>query len=80
VSWRTAATYDAVYVVANALAVAPSREGLQKVLTEPEFVSSTINGEVRFLPNGDRAGEATLVQIKPSPSHVTGYDFFPINR
>ncbi|AIE73145.1 MULTISPECIES: ABC transporter substrate-binding protein [unclassified Synechocystis] len=80
VSWRTAATYDAVYTLANALAIAPSRQGLQKALTEPEFVSSTINGKVSFLPNGDRAGQATLVQIKPSPSHMTGYDFFPINR
>ncbi|MBE9241996.1 ABC transporter substrate-binding protein [Synechocystis salina] len=79
VSWRTAATYDAVYTVANALAIAPSRPGLQKALKEPEFVSSTINGEVSFLPNGDRAGQATLVKIKPSPSHVTGYDFFPVN-
>jgi branched-chain amino acid transport system substrate-binding protein len=79
VSWRTAGAYDAVYAVANGLEIAASREGLQKALSEPDFVSATINGEVRFLPNGDRAGQATIVRIKPSKDHVTGYDFLPVN-
>lgn len=79
VSWRTAGAYDAVYAVANGLEIAASREGLQKALSEPDFVSATINGEVKFLPNGDRAGQATIVRIKSSKGHVTGYDFLPVN-
>ncbi len=79
VSWRTAGAYDAVYAVAHGLEISASRPGLQKVLSEPDFVSDTINGEVRFLPNGDRAGQATIVRIQPSKGHVTGYDFLPVN-
>ncbi|MFN9174184.1 MAG: ABC transporter substrate-binding protein [Synechocystis sp.] len=78
VSWRTAGAYDAVYAVANGLKVGQTRQALQRALAQPTFVSKTINGDVSFLPNGDRTGQAIIVQIQPAPSHVTGYDFTPI--
>jgi len=78
VSWRTAGTYDAVYAVANGLSVNPTRQGLQQALSQSDFASKTINGEVRFLPNGDRTGQATIVQVQQSKTHPTGYDFIPI--
>jgi branched-chain amino acid transport system substrate-binding protein len=51
---------------------------LQKAIKSPQFMAKSINGEVKFLANGDRAGKALILQVKPSPSHATGYDFVPI--
>ncbi|MEB3310178.1 MAG: ABC transporter substrate-binding protein [Snowella sp.] len=79
VSWRTAGSYDAIYAIANGLAISQSREGLKQALGSANFASVTRNGTVKFLPNGDREGPATLVQVKPSDRHQTGYDFFPLN-
>ncbi len=79
VSWRTAGTYDATTVVATGLQTNPTRQGLQQTLSQPTFVSQTLNGKVKFLPNGDRADKAIIVQVKPSSSHETGYDFFPLS-
>ncbi|BFM41238.1 ABC transporter substrate-binding protein [Synechocystis sp. LKSZ1] len=75
VSWRTAGAYDATYVLAQGLGQNPSRTGLQQALGNPQFVAPSINGEVHFLPNGERSGPATLVEMKPAPGHITGYDF-----
>ena len=79
VSWRTAGTYDATTVVATGLQTNPTRQGLQQTLSQPTFVSQTLNGKVNFLPNGDRAYNAIVVQVKPSSDHQTGYDFFPLS-
>jgi branched-chain amino acid transport system substrate-binding protein len=78
VSWRSAGNYDATHTVATGLKQSQNRQGLQKALESPNFISKTINGEVKFLSNGDRAGQATIVQVKPSSSHPTGYDFMPV--
>lgn len=78
VSWRTAGAYDAVFALANGLKVGQTRTELQQALAQPKFVSKTLNGEVRFLPNGDRTGQAIIVQIQPAKTHVTGYDFIPV--
>lgn len=79
VSWRTAGTYDATTVVATGLQTNPTRQGLQQTLSQPTFVSQTLNGKVKFLPNGDRADNAIIVQVKPSSTHETGYDFIPLS-
>lgn len=75
VSWRTAQSYDAAYVLSQGLGQNPSRSGLQQALGNSQFIVKSINGEVRFLPNGERSGPATLVEMKPAPGHITGYDF-----
>lgn len=78
VSWRTAGNYDATSTVIKGLEKAQSRDGLQKALEDPKFAVESLNGRVKFLPNGDRAGQAVLLQVKPSSRHQTGYDFIPI--
>ena len=78
VSWRSAGNYDATYTVATGLKQSQNRQGLQEALESPNFISTTTNGEVKFLPNGDRAGQGIIVQVKPSSSHPTGYDFIPL--
>ncbi|MFN5515895.1 MAG: ABC transporter substrate-binding protein [Cyanobacteriota bacterium] len=79
VSWRTAGVYDAIYAIAAGLRDNPTRLGLQQALSSEQFSASTPNGSIRFLPNGDRAGEAVLIQVRPSPIHQTGFDFFPLS-
>lgn len=80
VSWRTAGDYDAVFTVATGLGLGQTRSTLQNSLQKPGFIAATPNGEVKFLPNGDRIGQATIVQVKPSQSHQTGYDFVLVSK
>ncbi|MGK7942249.1 MAG: ABC transporter substrate-binding protein [Crocosphaera sp.] len=75
VSWRTATTYDATYVLINGLKQGQTRDTLQDALDNPQFSSETINGEVKFLANGDRKGQSILIQVQRSRNHPTGYDF-----
>jgi branched-chain amino acid transport system substrate-binding protein len=79
VSWRTAGVYDAVYAIAAGLRDNPTRLGLQQALSSDRFSASSLNGSIQFLPNGDRAGEAVLIQVRPSPIHQTSFDFFPLS-
>lgn len=78
VTWRTAGAYDATNAIIAGLNVGQTRDTLQKAIKSPQFMAKSINGEVKFLANGDRAGKAVILQVKPSPSHATGYDFVPI--
>ncbi len=75
VSWRTASAYDTTRAIIVGLQQNQTRDGLQSTLRSPGFVATGINGEVRFLPTGDRAGKAILIQVQSTPS---GYEFVPI--
>jgi branched-chain amino acid transport system substrate-binding protein len=54
-----------------------TREGLQKVLSNPTFSTSGATGMIQFSPSGEREGEALLVKIQRCErcSSGTGYDF-----
>ena len=53
-----------------------THDGLQSVLKSPDFVApGRANGDMRFLPTGDRLGKTVLMQVKPGN---TGYEFAPI--
>ncbi|MBD2096505.1 amino acid ABC transporter substrate-binding protein [Trichocoleus sp. FACHB-591] len=75
VNWRTAMTYDASRAIIKGLEQDKTRSGLQNVLRSPAFSASGAGDPVKFLPSGDRLGQAVLVQIQPSAS---GYDFAPL--
>nr|WP_290225014.1 ABC transporter substrate-binding protein [Trichocoleus desertorum] len=75
VNWRTAMTYDASRAIIKGLEQDETRSGLQNVLRSPSFSASGSGNPVKFLPSGDRLGQAVLVQVQPSGS---GYDFVPI--
>lgn len=75
VTWRTASSYDAIRAIIEGLKNNQTREGLQQALSNSSFVANTPNGAVKFLPNGDRKGTGIIVQVKPSTTHQTGYEF-----
>ena len=79
VNWRTAMAYDATVALATSLQQSSTRDGLQKVLHSSSFRANGATGKIEFLPSGDRNGKAILVQIQPSSTSPTGYDFVPLN-
>ncbi len=74
-NWRTAMAYDATKAIAIGLNASLSRQGLQKVLSNPGFSMKGATGVVQFLPTGDRNKAGTLVKILPGKVSGTGYDF-----
>jgi branched-chain amino acid transport system substrate-binding protein len=79
VSWRSAMAYDATLAIAQGLKQSQNRQELQKVLRNDKFSFSGATGEVKFSPSGDRKLKTILIQVQPSKSSPTGYDFFPLN-
>lgn len=77
VNQRTAGAYDALQVIIAGLKQDNTREGLQKVLSNPNFSTSGATGTIKFLPSGHREGEALLVKVERCErcSSGTGYDF-----
>ncbi|MEG3899355.1 MULTISPECIES: ABC transporter substrate-binding protein [unclassified Microcoleus] len=76
VNWRTATSFDATQAVIAGLRQSNTREGLQQALRNPNFSAAGSSDDVKFLPTGDRAGKAILVQVKQGGS--TGYNFVPL--
>ncbi len=66
-SWRTALAYDATQALVAALRKNPTRQGLQRSLSQPTFTASGFQGAVRFLPSGDRKGSVQLMSITRNP-------------
>jgi branched-chain amino acid transport system substrate-binding protein len=77
VSWRTVMAYDATMAFIAALEKNPTRAGVQKALSSPDFTATGAAGTVRFLPSGDRTTSVQLVTIVPDASR-TGYTFQPV--
>jgi branched-chain amino acid transport system substrate-binding protein len=66
-SWRTATTYDATKALVAALKQDPTRIGVQRVLSQPEFSTAGATGVVQFDPDtGDRKGSVKLITVAPS--------------
>ena len=70
ITWRTATSYDAVYVIATALGKIGindelNRENLQQQLTK-NFEYKGASGEIRFEKNGARKkSDSYLIEVKP---------------
>ncbi|MBW4565288.1 MAG: ABC transporter substrate-binding protein [Mojavia pulchra JT2-VF2] len=80
VSPRTATAYDAMQVIIAGLKEDSTRQGLQKVLSNPNFSAMGATGKIQFSSSGDRQGGVFLVKIEPCDankpcSSSTGYDF-----
>ncbi|MDZ7955711.1 ABC transporter substrate-binding protein [Nostoc sp. DedQUE09] len=82
VNQRTAGAYDALQAIIAGLKEDSTREGLQRVLSNPNFSTSGATGMIQFSPSGERQGEAMLVKIErcESCSSGTGYDFALLNK
>ena len=79
VNWRTAMAYDATVAIVTGLQSNSTRSELQNVLHSSSFLATGATGKIEFLPSGDRNGNAILVQIQPSRTSPSGYDFVPLN-
>ncbi|CAD5939989.1 Leucine-specific-binding protein [Planktothrix tepida] len=79
VNWRSAMAYDATKVLIAALQENPTRSGVQKALSSPNFSAQGASGVVKFLPTGDRNAPIQLVKIirDENSRSGTGYDFVP---
>ena len=72
-TWRTATSYDAVKVIATALATSSTRQEIQHQLKQDTFAISGANGTIKFLASGDRSFDTALVTVKANPER--GYYF-----
>ena len=80
VNWRTALTYDATMALAAAIAINPTRQGVQQALLAPDFEAEGASGKIKFLPTGDRTGSVELVKVVAGNSSGFGYDFVPVTN
>jgi branched-chain amino acid transport system substrate-binding protein len=80
VNWRTAMAYDATKALIAALQQDPTRSGVQKAISSPNFSAKGASGLVTFLPTGDRNAPIQLVKIirDENSRSGTGYDFVPV--
>jgi branched-chain amino acid transport system substrate-binding protein len=78
VNWRSAMAYDAVQALAAGLKADPSREGIQKTLSQSNFVFNGASGTVKFLLSGDRNSPVQLVTVQSGKRSPYGYDFVPL--
>lgn len=76
ISWRTILAYDAAQALITALQQDPTRRGLQRVMASPGFSVKGAEGDVKFLPSGDRQGKVRLMTVVPRKSGRTvDYEF-----
>lgn len=80
VNWRTATSYNAMQALIAALKrnPTPTRSGVQQALSASDFSATGASDTIKFLSSSDRNGSIQLVEIRPSKTSRTGYDFEPI--
>ncbi|MGK7924639.1 MAG: ABC transporter substrate-binding protein, partial [Spirulina sp.] len=79
INWRTAMAYDATRAFIEALQQEPTRDGIQRAFSDPQFQATGATGTIRFLPSGDRNQAVQLVEVKVGTRSNFGYDFVPID-
>lgn len=81
VNWRTALAYDATQALIAAIGKNPTRNGVQRSLSAPDFVVSGATGDVSFRSTGDREAPVQLVIVTPKTpgKPENGYQFTPLN-
>ena len=80
VNWRTALAYDATQALIAAIGKNPTRQGVQRSLSAPDFSISGATGDVSFRSTGDREAPVQLVIITPKTpgKPENGYQFTPL--
>jgi branched-chain amino acid transport system substrate-binding protein len=87
-TWRTATSYDAVYVIATALGKIGindelNRENLQQQLIKEDFKYEGVSGEIRFKKNGARVkSDPSLIEATPCHEgcpHGYKYGFYRVD-
>jgi ABC-type branched-subunit amino acid transport system substrate-binding protein len=64
ISWRTATSYDAVLVLNKAITQNPTRSGIQKTLTQPQFSVRGTTGVIQFEEGDRKYGTITMVVVR----------------
>jgi ABC-type branched-subunit amino acid transport system substrate-binding protein len=83
ITWRTAMSYDATQVIIEGLkkilpSRQPSREELQRVISDRKFKIEGATGNVRFMASGEGQGRETfLIEVCSGTRSGAGYDFVP---
>jgi branched-chain amino acid transport system substrate-binding protein len=78
VSWRTAMAYDSTKALIVGLSNNPSRQGIERTLSQPQFAFQGASGTVKFLASGDRNQAVQLVTVQQGKRSSFGYDFVPL--
>ncbi|HCA97288.1 MAG TPA: hypothetical protein DEP38_22550 [Cyanobacteria bacterium UBA9226] len=80
VSWRTATSYDATRVLISALEKqkTPTRQGVQKVLADPNFQTEGATGKISFAGGNRQESIAKLVKVVRSNCAPESYKFVPV--
>ncbi len=78
VNWRSTMAYDATQALIAGISVDSTRQGVQRVLSEPGFSTQGGSGTIRFLPSGDRNQATELVKVESGSRSGLGYDFIPV--
>ena len=78
VNWRTATAYDAASALIAAIDSNPTRIGVQKALSDPDFSIPGAYKQINFAPSGDSLKGVELVKITPSDRKAFDYEFEPI--
>ncbi|MFB2939175.1 ABC transporter substrate-binding protein [Aerosakkonemataceae cyanobacterium BLCC-F154] len=80
VNWRTALAYDATKALVAAIGKNPTRKGVQRSLSAPNFIISGATGDVSFRATGDREAPVQLVIVTPKTPEKpeNGYQFTPL--
>jgi branched-chain amino acid transport system substrate-binding protein len=85
VDWKTAMTYDASQALVAAFKQNPTRSGVQKALSSPDFQTPGVSNPIRFADSssGDRTVPVQLVEVKKvgdNSNSRTGFDFVPLEK
>ncbi len=83
ITWRTATSFDATMAIAQALQDIPpqntvTRNSLQAQLHHPEFSAAGAGESIQFLPSGDRAGRAILVEVQRRNDAKQRFEFVAV--
>jgi len=75
-TWRTATSYDATKAIAQGLSRSSTRADLQNTLANSIPIAGA-NGQVQFLPSGDRTIDVVLVEVKANPERGYYFELLP---
>lgn len=78
-TWRAVLAYDATKVLLAAIAQDPSRMGIQRVLSQPNFSTAGAEGAISFQAKGDRQKQPVYITVAPSSRKGDrSYAFVPL--
>ncbi|MBD2250590.1 bifunctional serine/threonine-protein kinase/ABC transporter substrate-binding protein [Nostoc parmelioides] len=64
ITWRTATSYDAMLVLSQAITQNPTRLGIKKTLSQPQFSVTGATGVIQFEGSDRRNGKITMVRVQ----------------